>query len=371
MSGIPIYQGAIRPHAIIKVNGQLVADGFNQRLISVSVEDKRGVESDTVRVELRDGNPFIEIPQKGDLMEVWLGYLETGTAYFGKFTIDDPEVKMFPFTMSIGGKGADMHDKLKQQKARHWDNKTVKEIITEIATDNNLEPVIDDTVAGKKYQWIGQQDESDIHFAERLAKRHGAIFSVKDGKLIFAKKGSEKSAKGKDLSPILASPDNIVGSATVTFSHRSKFKNVKAHKQNKQTAERDLFSEESDVDGTADYEMSESYADDEEAKAAAKSKADDLKAKTVTTSVTLVGDPTVRAGAPFTYKDCRPEVDDLPFNIETASHNISKSGYTVAVDADINPDKDNQQKKAKSKKNKGSKGNPKATDLDWSDVEKK
>lgn len=181
--------GSITPYAVINVNGQTIASGFNGRLISVNVEDKSGVTSDTVSIELRDGEPFIEIPKKGDIIEVWLGYKETGVANFGKFTIDDPDISMFPFQISISGKGADMRDGLKSQKSRHWDNKTIKDIMTDIANDNNLEPRIDDEIGAHQYKWLGQQDESDIHFGERLAKKHGAIFSVKDGKLIFAKKG--------------------------------------------------------------------------------------------------------------------------------------------------------------------------------------
>lgn len=138
---------------------------------------------------MRDSEPFIEIPQKGEIIKVWLGYKETGAANFGKFIIDYPDISMFPFQISISGKGAYMRDGLKSQKSRHWDNKTIKDIMTDIANDNNLEPRIDDEIGAHQYKWLGQQDESDIHFGERLAKKHGAIFSVKDGKLIFAKKG--------------------------------------------------------------------------------------------------------------------------------------------------------------------------------------
>ncbi|MGN6770056.1 MAG: contractile injection system protein, VgrG/Pvc8 family [Rhizobiaceae bacterium] len=90
-----------------------------------------------------------------------------------------------------------MRDALKQRRARHWDQKTVKDIVSQIASENGLSRVIDDEVAGYTYEWFGQEDESDLHVVERLARRRNALFSVKDGKLIFAKKGSGKSASGK------------------------------------------------------------------------------------------------------------------------------------------------------------------------------
>jgi len=86
---------------------------------------------------------------------------------------------------------------LKQRRARHWDQKTVKDIVSQIASENGLSRVIDDEVAGYTYEWFGQEHESDLHVVERLARRRNALFSVKDGKLIFAKKGSGKSASGK------------------------------------------------------------------------------------------------------------------------------------------------------------------------------
>ncbi|UXM94331.1 contractile injection system protein, VgrG/Pvc8 family [Bartonella sp. HY329] len=363
------------PHAVIKVNGKTIADGFNGRLISVQISDKRGITSDTITLELRDGDPFLAIPEKSDIIEAWLGYLETGVAYFGKYTIDDPEIKMKPYTLSINGKGADMRDGLKAQKGRHFDNKSIHEIVSEIAGEHGLSPMVDPEVGSYVYKWVGQQDESDIHFIERLAKRHGAIFTVKDGKMIFAKKGSEKSASGKKLMAFTATPQNTIeGSARVVFSHRSKFKSVKAHKQNRETAERDLFSEESDVDGTADYEIAEPFGDEEEAKIAAKAKGEELKSKTITTSCQIVGDPRVRAGSPFTYQDMRPQIDGIAFNIETATHAISKSGYTTSIDADLNPQKDNEakkQKKKKARKAKKGKGETPMRDLDWSDLDNK
>ena len=43
--------------------------------------------------------------------------------------------------------------------------------------------------------------------------------------------------------------------------------------------------------------------------------------------------------------NCRPGVDDLEYNIETATHEISKSGYIVSIEANLYADKDNETKK--------------------------
>lgn len=340
------------PAAVVKVNGKPVASIFNERLLSLSITDKEGVGSDTVDVDLNDGNPFAAIPKKGDQLEVSLGYKETGLLPFGIYTIDEPEVRCLPYGMTISGAGTNTRDQFKQSRSRHWDDKTVAEILQQIASENDLTPIISADVSEHRYPWIGQQDESDMHFVERLARKHGALFSVKDGKLIFAKRGSGQSASGKALTNIILTPAQIVeGTCRVTFSHRKKVRKVKAKTRNRAKARTDGVDADSDAEGTADFTLKENFATEAEAKSAAKAKAESLKSETIKTSVTVFGDPTIRAGAPFTYAGVRPEVDGIEFIIESATHRLSKAGYVTEIEAKLKPV---ETKKAQAKPKKGS-----------------
>lgn len=324
------------PRAEISINGRPVASIFNERLISVTIVDKEGVTSDTITCELNDGSPFAEIPRKGDIITARLGYKETGVLDFGAYTADDPEVQCLPYKMTVNGKGTDMRETLKQHGARHWDKKTVQDIVSDIAKDQGLTAKVDGKVGGYTYDWFGQEDESNIHVLERLARRHDALFSIKNGNLIFAAKGSGQSVSGTALTPVIASPANIVReTCKVQFANRNSFAKVKAHAQNRKTAARDEVEEESDDNGEADFTLAEPFADKDEAKRAAGAKAKDLKAQTIRTSVTLYGDPSIRAGAPLIYAGVRPQVDGIEFIIETATHTLSKSGYTTAVEAKL------------------------------------
>jgi phage protein D len=324
------------PRAEIHVNGRPVASIFNDRLISVTFVDKEGVTSDTISCELNDGNPFAEIPSKGDIIEAWLGYEETGLAYFGKFVCEDPEVHCLPYKLVINGKGTDMREKLKQHRARHWDDKSVKDIVSEIAGEHGLQAKVDGSVGTYKYKWFGQEDESDLHVVERLARRHDATFAIKNGMLIFAPRGAGKSASGAALTPVVATPFDIVaGTCRITFAHRNSFAKVKAHVQDRTKAERIDVEEDSDENGEAEFELADPYVDEDEAKKAAKTKARDLKNSTLSTSVDLFGDPTIRAAAPLIYDGVRPQIDGIEFVIETATHKLSKSGYTTSIEAKL------------------------------------
>jgi phage protein D len=317
------------PRAEISVNGKPVASIFNDRLISVTIVDKEGVTSDTISCELNDGFPFAQIPSKGDEISAKLGYMETGVADFGTFIADDPEVLCLPYGLNVNGKGANVREQAKQHRSRHWDEKTVKDIIEQIAGETGLASRVDGEVGAHKYPWFGQQDESDLHVVERLSRRHGALFTIKNKTLIFKQKGA-------GVGSVVAMPANIVeGSCRTMFSHRHKYKSVKARWQDRDAAELQEVEEESDGEGQAVYTLPEPYQDEGEAKKGAAAKAKELKRETIRTSVTLFGDPAVRAGATFRYSGVRPQLDGIEFVIETATHKLSKGGYTVDVDAKL------------------------------------
>ncbi|MGH8008001.1 MAG: phage late control D family protein, partial [Candidatus Binatia bacterium] len=114
-------------------------------------------------------------------------------------------------------------------------------------------------------------------------------------------------------------------------------KTVRAKVRDRAKAETVEVEEDSDDEGTADFTVKENFSTEAEAKKAAKSKAESLKAETVKTFVTVFGDPTIRAGAPFSYQNVRPEIDGIEFIIETATHRISKSGYMTDIEAKLKP----------------------------------
>lgn len=198
----------MRARVEVTVDGQPMAGAFYERLISLSVTDKEGVSSDTFQAELNDGPPaFLALPRTGAIVDIKLGYAETGMRSVGRFTVDKVSAKCLPYSLSISGKSADLRNgKLKENKERHWDGKTVGEVVQEIAGECDLSASVDDEVGSHKYEWLGQQDEQNILFLERLARRHNALMTIKDGRLIFSKRGSGLSSGGTFVGSVIVSP---------------------------------------------------------------------------------------------------------------------------------------------------------------------
>jgi len=327
----------MKPKVEIVVDGAPVAGAFYERLTSVTVTDKEGFASDTFQMELNDGPPdFLAIPRKGAIVDIRVGY---GAARsLGLFVVDKVKVGCLPYSMSISGKARDMRTgKMKQRQERHWDKKKVKDIVGEIASDSGLSASVDEAIGEHEYEWFAQQDESNIHVLRRLAERHNALFKVRDGRLIFSKRGSGNAASGAFLGSVVVLPSKVVpGSCSFEANDRTKYKKVVAYHQDKGKAERVEIDADADADGDSVYRIPEPFADVAEADKAAQAKARELKRGEGAASVTVVGDTAIVAGAPLLFEDVRPGLDGVPYIIDTATHTYRKSeGYRTQISAKL------------------------------------
>ena len=328
----------MRPAIQVTVDGTPVAGAFYERLVSLSVTDKDGLKSDTVDIELNDGPPaFLAIPPTGAIITVKVGY-GNALVSLGDFTVDKVKLKCMPYRMTISGKAADMRSgKLKERQERSWDNRTLGDIVGDIARESNLTPALDPGLASYRYDWIAQQDETNLHFLRRLAERHNGFFSIKQGRLLFSKAGSGLSASGASLGTIVVTPEIAkIDSINVEIADRTKYSKVVAYYQDQKKAERVEIEADGDADGDSVFRIPDTFASPDEADKAAQAKAKSLKRGEGAASVTVIGDPSVCAGAPLLFSRIRPGVDGVPYVIDTATHKYSKTeGYTTDISAKL------------------------------------
>lgn len=327
----------MNPKVEITVDGTPVAGAFYERLISISVTDKEGLSSDVFQMELNDGPPsFLAIPRKGAIVDIRIGY--GATRSLGLFVVDKVSVKCLPYSMSISGKARDMRSgKLKERQERHWDNTKLKDIVSGIASESGLTASVDSDIGEYEYEWLGQMDESNIVFLRRLADRHNALFKVRDGRLVFSRRGSGRAAGGTFLGSVVVAPKNIIqGSCSFEANDRSKYKKVIAYHQDRDKAERVEIEVDADADGDSVYRIPEPYTDVAEADKAAQAKAKELKRGEGAASVTVIGDAAIVAGAPLLFENVRPGLDGVPYIIDTVTHTYSKpAGYRAEISAKL------------------------------------
>ncbi len=324
----------MKPRVEVSIDGVPVAGHFYERLLSLTVTDEEGMKSDTVDIELNDGPPnFLAIPRKGAIISVKMG-LGDDLVPKGVFTADKVNVDCLPYKMSISGKAADLRSgKLKERQERSWDKTKLGDILSQIASESDLTPAVDDDLADFEYDWLAQQDESNINFLRRLAERHNGLFAVKQKRLIFSRLGSGLSASGAPLGSIILTPEKIkVGSLKVEINDRTKYSKVVAYYQDSDKAERVEIDADADADGDSIYRLPEPFASPAEADKAAQAKAKELQRGEGSVSVTVIGDAGIDAGLPLLFADIRPGVDGVPYIIKTAKTAYTKTGgLEVAV----------------------------------------
>ncbi|MFN3624627.1 MAG: phage late control D family protein [Hyphomicrobium sp.] len=319
------------PICLLNIGGVPASAGVMSRLISCTVTDKEGFSADTIDIELL-GGPYVGVP-RGTIITCSMGYEDGGVAFMGSFKVDEGEIHCLPYTVKIQGKSADMREKLKEHRERHFENKSVKDIVSQIAGEHGLSAQVDAAVGAHKYPWFGQQNESSLHVLRRLADRHGALLAIKNGKLIFGKKGAGLSAAGALVSSIVVTPQMIVeGTCSVKFAERPAHNEASGAWHDQGEAER-KHEDAPAGSGSAHYSLRHAYADQDEAKAAAASKGKDLQRSGDTTSVTIIGNPAARGGGNMSYAGVHVQADGRPWVIETATHSFSKQGYTTQIEA--------------------------------------
>lgn len=156
-------------------------------VISVSYTDNFN-KSDEIQIELEDSRHLWKsswYPQKGDKIKLYIGYENQKLLPCGSFEIDDIEVKGPPDTVTIRGLSGNIKKSIRQSNTRAYENKTLKQIVTEIASIHGYKVIgnIDDI----KLERITQKQERDIEFLLKLAEKHGYVVKITEDKLVFYK----------------------------------------------------------------------------------------------------------------------------------------------------------------------------------------
>jgi len=159
---------------------------------------------------------------------------------------------------------------------------------------------------------------ANIHFLRRLADRHNALFAIKQGRLLFARRGSGLLASGSSLG-------SITGTLKVDINDRTKYSKVVFYYQDADRAQRVEIETDADADGDNVYRIPEAFSSPAKAGKAARANAKELARGEVTASVTVLGDPAIEAGMPLLFADVRPRLDGVTYVIKTARYKLHEN----------------------------------------------
>lgn len=187
------------PDYRIELGEKEITDSFRSRLISLEISDKRGLEVDTFKLVLDDSDGNIMIPERGQVLNISIGWQGETLFQKGTFTIGGVNHSGSPDTLTLTGFSTDLSNVVKQNRSESYDGVTLGDIVRRIARRNGLQPSLSKELAAITVDHFDQTNESDLQFISRLAKRYGAIASIKSGMLLLLKPGNGTTASGKPL----------------------------------------------------------------------------------------------------------------------------------------------------------------------------
>jgi phage protein D len=194
--GTPTLKPAFR----IEIDGTDYTDRFTGRLVALTLRDLRGMEADTLSLEVDDSDGRVKIPEKGAKIALEIGFLgDGGLRDKGPFVVDNVGHSGPPDRVHITAHSADFRGSLKIARERSWHGETLGSLVDWIAGDHTLAPAVAAELAAIQIPHIDQTNESDAHFLTRLAVRYDAIATVKHERLLFVRRGHGLTATGQPL----------------------------------------------------------------------------------------------------------------------------------------------------------------------------
>lgn len=189
------------PRAILRiaVDGLELPELLTRRINRLTHTDNRGFEADTVDIEFDDSDGRLDLPAKGAILTLAIGWASTGLVDKGTYVVAEVGHHGAPDIMAIRATSADLAAGLSTQRERAWDNTTIGAIVATIADENGLIPMVHASLAGIAIDHLDQTNESAANFLTGLANRNDAIATVKAGRLLFMPAGAGITASGKPL----------------------------------------------------------------------------------------------------------------------------------------------------------------------------
>ena len=205
----------------IEYNQKDITKDVSNQVLNIEYTDYEHGQSDEITITFDDTQKLWQsswIPSKGDSLRVFIGYEGEKLLNCGVFEIDEIEFATPPDTLTVKALATGITKALRQNNSVAYENKTLKQIASEIAQKHSLTLVGE--IEDVRVERITQNQERDLTFLKKLAEQYGYIFKIAEGNLVFYK--TEKLT-GADAAKILYRTDLT----RITLSEKTS-KNYKA-----------------------------------------------------------------------------------------------------------------------------------------------
>lgn len=314
------------------VAGTDYSAGIRDRLVSLSLTDKRGGEADELDLVLADHDGGTPLPARGAVARLSLGWLRgtdvpIGLVDKGSFTIDEVGWGGPPDQVTIRGRSADLTAAFRvRREASHRDT-TLGAIAREVAKRHGLEPRIAPELASVAVPIVAQHHQSDMALLRRLGRERDAIATVKAGRLILSPIGRLAATSGAAFPALTLDRGEVGTGYRYSLVERSADAGVEARWHDQDAGERKTVRSGKTAKGKTPHRIRRVFHSEAEADAAAKAEAGRRKRAEASMDLQLLlGRPDIYPDRPVTLTGFKREVDATSWLIAEASHTLDSQG---------------------------------------------
>lgn len=321
----PIYR--------LEVDGNDISPLVVDRLISLSIKDNRGLVVDSVDIDLDDSDGQLEIPPEGAIIQVWIGWSNSGLVDKGKYKVESVTHRGAPDVLSISAFSNDVSEGLKQKRERSFSNKTIQVIFETVGAEYALKTIVHNTLANRVISYIAQ-NESDANLITRIADEYDAIATVKNGHLILLPRGTSQTVSGLSLPTAQIIRSDGDGHNYTTGTGTDRITGVKAYYYDTAKSKK-LYVVIGDNEDNL-KEIRYIHRDKKTAELAAQAEYNRCKRASQKLSYTFAfGQPNLIPEQEFVFTGLKPQIDDIVWLGTNVTHNLTDNGFTTSVELEV------------------------------------
>lgn len=308
---------------------RIVVDGDDRtaviadRLISILVMDEDGTKADRVEIELDNRDGKIAFPDSDARLEVSLGFKGRPLALMGIYGVDGISGNGPLLTLRITATAADMKGDIRAPRTRGWQGKTLRDIVSSIAGEAGLAPVVGESIAGTFWPYLAQTAESNLHFLTRIAADLDATCKPAGGALLVQRRGDGKTAAGDTVAaPVI--PRHRLSDWSWSWAGRTVYRSAEAEWTETGTG---VTHKVKTGSGTPLKKIRHPYATEAEATRAAEAALSGAARAGMNVSCTLAGfEPGLLGGASVALTGLMPVELNGEWHLKAVSHRLDGGG---------------------------------------------
>lgn len=321
--------------------GQVKRGGrMRNRLISLSIAEKRGEEADQLDLVIDDSDGAVALPQDGATIAVSIGWRQgggvtPGLVDKGTYIVDEVSHSGPPDIVTIKAHAADFTSNLKTRREKGWHGTTLGAIVAQIAQAHGLKPACAASLSGLAVASKAQSRESDLAFLRRLGRERNAVAKIANGTLILKPIGDGKTASGKTL-PTVAIRRRDGDQHQFQRQKREEVTGVTASWRDRAGAKHDSVTH---GEKKGARKLSRVYGSEAEARTAAQAAHARAGRQPLSLTMTLaLGRADLHPEQKATVSGYKAAIDAVPWLIAEVTHTISDRGFQTQLKLDTGAD---------------------------------